>query len=224
MSKQQFSANSTRFPDSISEAICQPRGDSRWRARVFPLHFWLGLWLLFGLVGWVHSSRAHLLPISYLTVVVDDDYVHLDLNFNPFEMANFSAVDTNQNGRLDPAEVVAQGDKITQQLLEHLTLSVAGQKVSAETSGIFPELDGHHATLRAHYRVQARAATIIIQSRLPKILGSSHLTQVKFTNRGEPQLRQLDSRSGRAVFKPEAAKKPGAPPRKQAETHRPQQP
>lgn len=186
---------------------------------------YLGLGLLgLGWLGQVVSSRAHQLPISYLSVVVNDDYVHLDLNFNPFEMADFSAVDTNRNGRLDPAEVAVHGGKIARQLLEHLTLSVDGKPVAAETSGIFPELDGHHATLRAHYRVLAREATITLQSKLSEILGSSHLTQVKFINHGTPQLRQLDARSKQATFKPGNGKPSGPPPLKQAATHRPQQP
>ena len=154
-------------------------------------------------VRWVNGRGfAHTLPISYLFVVTDVDYVHVELSFNPFELATFSAIDTNKNGRLDLMEIKSQGDRITHQLLENLTLTVDGRKVSAETAGISPDADSHHVTLRAHYKVKAQGATVAIESSLQRVTSSSHLTQVKFLSGGEQQLAQLDSRSGKVTFKP----------------------
>jgi hypothetical protein len=153
---------------------------------------------------------AHTLPISYLFIVTGDDYVHLQLTFNPFELANFSEVDTNKNGRLDPPEIAAQGDKITHLLLENLTLSVDGKKVSPETAGLVADPSSHHALLRAHYRVKARRATITVESNLQKVMSSSHVTQVNCLRGGKPMFAQLDSQSHKATFKPVAPEQKGA--------------
>lgn len=173
-----------------------------------------GILIVFGL-----RATAHTLPISYLFIVTDADYVHLELSFNPFELATFSEFDTNKNARLDPAEVESQGDKITHLLLENLTLLVDGKKLPAETSGIAPDADSHHATLRAHYRVKTRDATISIESNLQKITGSSHLTQVKCLRDGKQALAQMDSRLPKATFDPIAPEqKPVKRPRRSNST------
>jgi hypothetical protein len=160
-------------------------------------------------------AHAHTLPISYLFIVTDTDYVHLELSFNPFELATFSEFDTNKNARLDPAEVESQGDKLTRLLLENLTLLVDGKKIPAENAGISPDADSHHATLRAHYRVKTRDATISVESNLQKVTGSSHLTQVKCLRDGKEALAQMDSQSRKATFEPGAAEqKPVKRPRR----------
>ncbi len=157
---------------------------------------------------WSSGARVegHTLPISYLFVVTDMDYVHVELSFNPFELAGFSEIDTNRNGRLDPAEVRSQGDKLTRLLLEHLTVTVDGNRMTAETAGISPEADSHHAVLRAHYRVKAHGRSVSLESSLQKVTSSSHLTQVNFLSGGERQLAQLDSQSGKVTFKPVGSK------------------
>lgn len=163
---------------------------------------------------WSSGARVegHTLPISYLFMVTDVDYVHVELSFNPFELAGFSEIDTNQNGRLDPTEVRSQGNKVTRLLLEHLTVTVDGKRIAVETAGISPEADSHHAVLRAHYRVKAHGKTVTIESSLPKVTSSSHLTQVKFLSGGERQLAQLDSQSGQVTFKPGGPKTPAGKP------------
>ena len=170
--------------------------------------------MVFGL-----RATAHTLPISYLFIVTDADYVHLELSFNPFELATFSEFDTNKNARLDPAEVESQGDKITRLLLENLTLLVDGKEVPAETSGIAPDSDSHHATLRAHYRVKTRDTKISVESNLQKTMGSSHLTQVKCLRDGKQALAQLDSQSHKVTFEPGAPEqKPVKRPRRSNST------
>ena len=149
---------------------------------------------------------AHTLPISYLFVVADVDYVHVELSFNPFELASFSEFDTNKNARLDPAEFESQGAKITKLLLENLTLRVDGKEVTAENAGLAPDGDSHHATLRAHYRVKAREAVVSLESNLQRVTSSSHLTQVHCLRGGERQLAQLDSQRHQATFQPVAPK------------------
>ena len=145
-------------------------------------------------------ALAHTLPISYVFVVTDKDYVHLELSFNPFELAGFVDFDTNKNGRLDPEELSSTPDKLTRLILDHLVLSAEGKPVPAETAGIAPDADSHHATLRAHYRVDARRAGLTLESTLQAITSSSHLSQVNFLRDGKPQLAQLDSQSHRVTF------------------------
>lgn len=150
---------------------------------------------LFGL-----RATAHTLPISYIFVVTDQDYVHLELSFNPFELASFMEFDANKNGRLDPEELALSHDKLTHQILDHLVLSADGKPVTAETAGVSPDADSHHATLRAHYRVDARGTALTLESTLQDITSSSHLSQVNFLRDGKPQLAQLDSQSRKVTF------------------------
>lgn len=169
--------------------------------------FGLGLFAVVLATGFsAVPAFAHTLPISYLFIVTGEDYIHLELTFNPFELANFSELDTNKNGRLDPDEIASQGDNITHLLLENLTLSVDGKKVSPETAGLVADPSSHHAMLRVHYRVKARRATITVESNLQKVMSSSHVTQVNCLRGGEPMLAQLDSQSHKATFEPATPK------------------
>ena len=165
-------------------------------------HLHLGF-LALTLAGSLSGARvfAHTLPISYVFIVSDKDYVHLELSFNPFELASFSEFDTNRNGRLDPAELDSAQEKLPQQILAHLKLSADGKPVVAETAGLSPDGDSHHATLRAHYPVNASRAVLSLESSLQDITSSSHLTQVNFLRDGKPQLAQLDSQSHKVAFK-----------------------
>jgi hypothetical protein len=146
---------------------------------------------------------AHTLPISYLLLVADGDFIHAELTFNPFELPQFAGADTNANRRLDPGELEASGERLARAVLEHLTLRVGGREVAAETAGLSADPDSHHVTLRAHFRAAAGNAPITIDSRLPQALGTAHLTQVKIVRAGREAFAQLDSRSPRATFPPE---------------------
>lgn len=157
-------------------------------------------------------APAHTLPISYVFVVTDKDYVHLELSFNPFELAIFTEVDANRNGRLEPEELAGSEDLLTRQILDHLRLSADGKPVAAETAGIVPDADSHHATLRAHYPVAAAHAALSLESRLQAITSSSHLSQVNFLRDGKPQLAQLDSQSHHVTFRAPAPVAAGSAP------------
>ncbi|MCX8089563.1 MAG: hypothetical protein N3I86_01295 [Verrucomicrobiae bacterium] len=148
-------------------------------------------------------AAAHTLPISYLLLVADADYVHVELTFNPFELPQFPEADTNANRRLDPGEIEADGERLARVVLEHLTLRVGGREIAVETAGLSADPDSHHVTLRAHYRVAVGEARISLESRLPQVLGSSHLTLVRCVRGGDAAFAQLDSRSPRAAFPPD---------------------
>ncbi len=157
--------------------------------------------LVAGLLAFFNlRAPAHTLPISYVFVVTDKDYVHLELSFNPFELASFADLDANKNGRLDPEELALSQEKLSRQILDHLVLSADGKPVTAETAGIVPDGDTHHATLRAHYQVDASRAALTLESTLQEITSSSHLSQVNFLRDGKPQLAQLDSQSHQVSF------------------------
>jgi hypothetical protein len=148
------------------------------------------------------ATSAHTLPISYLTIVPDADYLHLELVLNPFELSFFSEIDTNHNGRLDPAELTGRDREITRRLLNCLVLRVNGRRVQAETAGVTPDLDSHHLTLRAHYRVDARHTQLTLRSNLNTLTSGSHITHVRYGKAGHIQSAQLDLQSTEAVFKP----------------------
>src|SRR6516162_1953817 len=86
---------------------------------------------------------AHTLPISYLYLVVGTNYLHLELTFNPFELNFFSELDTNKNGRLEPAELEGKQERVTTRILECLQVYVDGKLVKAEVAGLMPDIDSH---------------------------------------------------------------------------------
>lgn len=147
-------------------------------------------------------ADAHTLPISYLSVVPDADYLHLELLLNPFELNFFSELDTNKDGRLEPAELQGREKLVTRRILDCLNLRVGGKPVAAEVAGITPDVDSHHIALRAQYHVDARNAPLEITSSLVSITSGSHLIQVTYRNAGRQQLAQLDMLSSKVTFEP----------------------
>jgi hypothetical protein len=160
--------------------------------------------LLIGLALAALAGRAgaHTLPISYLTVVPGADYLHLELLLNPFELNFFAELDTNKDGRLEPAELAGRQETVARRILDCLSLRVGGKPVAAEVAGVTPDVDSHHLTLRAQYHVDARTAPLEITSSLVSITSGSHLTQVTYQNGGRRQLAQLDMVSPKATFEP----------------------
>ena len=156
----------------------------------------LALTILAGRVG------AHTLPISYLSLVPDADYLHLELVLNPFELNFFSELDTNKDGRLEPAELQGRQELVSGRILDCVKLRVGGQPVAAEVAGVTPDPDSHHLTLRAQYHVDARHRPLEVQSSLVSITSGSHLTQVTYRSAGHERLAQLDMQSPRVTFEP----------------------
>ncbi len=159
------------------------------------------LWLLVAvLLTRTLPACAHTLPVSYLLLVADADYVHLELTFNPFELPEFVEADTNRNRRLDAAELQARAEALSRTILQHLSLRVGERDVPAESAGLSADPNSHHVTFRAHYRISTAGAVISIQSRLPEMFSSAHLTQVKCLREGRAAFAQLDTRSPAASF------------------------
>ncbi|MEK7675347.1 MAG: hypothetical protein AAB676_05890 [Verrucomicrobiota bacterium] len=172
---------------------------------------------LFG-VGFAFFAAAHTLPISYLTVVPDEEYVHLELVLNPFELSFFSEIDRNKNARLDPAEIENREANLCGRILDCLKLRVNGTLVPAEIAGFTPDLDSHHATLRAHYRVDARRLPLAIESKLAALTSGSHLTQVTCRRGERIQIARLDTQSATATFEPVAQAASALAPSSEART------
>ena len=150
----------------------------------------------------VFSAAGHTLPISFLHIVPDAGYVHLELIFNPFELSFMSEVDDNKDGELSPAELRAHGQTVADRVVGALKLSVRGREVRAEIAGLDPDLSGHHVRLLAHYKVDARHVPLTLESDLISIMSASHLTQVTYAYLGNTRLAQLDSVSRMVTFAP----------------------
>jgi hypothetical protein len=160
------------------------------------------------------SARAHTLPVSYLRLAADPDYLHLEFVCNPFELTFLPEVDDNRDAELSPAELSAHGPGIADRVVTAFQIAVAGRPVRAETAGVDPEMDGHHVRVRAHYRVDARHAPLRLESDLISITSASHLTQVTYLNDRRVQRAQLDSRSREVTFAPPSPRAiPGPPTR-----------
>src|SRR5690606_13485907 len=82
---------------------------------------------------------AHTLPISYLTLVKDKNYLHAELTLNPFELDFMSEIDANQDNVLDSA-VLRDSDKLlSKRIFQHIKIRADGKFLSAETAGISGE-------------------------------------------------------------------------------------
>ena len=64
------------------------------------------------LAFFARPGAAHTLPISYLRLVPEADYLHLELIFNPFELALMAEVDDNRDAELDLGELARHGQVV----------------------------------------------------------------------------------------------------------------
>lgn len=156
----------------------------------------------------VFNAGAHTLPISYLRLQPDTDYLHLELSFNPFELTFFSELDDNHDGELGLAELKAHGQTVANRVAGALKIVVGDNPIYAETAGMDPDLSGHHVRLRAHYKVNARQLPLTLESELNAVTSSSHLIQVTYAAEGRQQLAQLDAQSHKVTFQPLMATAP----------------
>jgi hypothetical protein len=161
------------------------------------------------------GAMAHTLPISYLYLASDADYLHCELTLNPFELSFFSEIDRNHNRRLEAGELAATERVISKRILGCLKIEVDGKPVPAEVAGLNGDQDSHHVTLRAHYRVDARSARLRLESTLSALTSGSHVTQVTFRDGNQSQVARLDMQSTSVTFEPRAP--PGAPSPAQAQ-------
>jgi hypothetical protein len=152
------------------------------------------------ILGLTPLLGAHTLPISHIRLTVAPEFLHMEVTFNPFELSFISEVDDNRDRELDAIELKKHGDMIARRVCAALRVTVGTNVVAAENVGMDPDLSGHHARLRAHYKVDARAKPVILSSDLNTITSASHLTQVTFISGGLKQLAQLDSLSKKAAF------------------------
>lgn len=155
-----------------------------------------------GFICLIPAACPHTLPISYLTIVPDTEYVHLELTFNPFELNFYSELDWDKNGRLNPVEWEEHEREITRLVLGGLTLRADGKVIQPEVAGTTLHRDSHHATLRAHYRVSQPKQTFTVQSTLATLTSGSHFTQVTYGRGDQAQAARLDLFNASATFQP----------------------
>jgi hypothetical protein len=153
---------------------------------------------------------AHTLPISFVTLVPEADYLHLELTINPFELSFFSEIDRNHNGRLESTELAAAEASITRKLLGALALEVDGRRLEAEVAGINADPESHHFALRAHYPADTRNVPLRLTSTLAAETSGSHLTQVTYRLGERTQAARLDTQSSRVTFEPFNGPGPGS--------------
>ena len=160
--------------------------------------------LLFPFVwlAWAVGAPAHTLPISYLTLVPDENYLHLELTLNPFELVFFSELDIYRDGRLDPAEWQRHGEKTAWRILDNIQVRVDGRLITPEIAGLAQSYESHHLIVGAHYAVDVRQAAVSVESKLSEITSGAHLMQVSFGNSSHMQAARLDGQSNLARFEP----------------------
>jgi hypothetical protein len=146
------------------------------------------------------NVSAHALAISTLTLVPDEGYLHLDLTLNAVDLTFFSELDANRDGRLDPAEWTAQGEKIAGRILEHLKVCVNDRSIAPEIAGLSQSCGSQQIAVRAHFPVDARKAAVSLQSQLSQLTSVSHVTQVKFRRGNREQVARFDMQSDKVTF------------------------
>lgn len=155
-----------------------------------------------GLLLCALSAWGHTLPISFLNVVADNEYVHVELMLNPFELNFFSELDLNRNGFLEPLELSGREESVARKIVDCVKLRLKGRLVTPEGAGIAAEIDGHHFTMRAHYCVDARRSPLTIECSLVSVTSGSHLTQVTYLSSGRRQFANLDQQTASVTFAP----------------------
>ncbi|HZQ46726.1 MAG TPA: hypothetical protein VFC07_06940 [Verrucomicrobiae bacterium] len=158
--------------------------------------------LLAAMILFTFRAGAHTLPISYLRLQPDADYLHLELVFNAFEISFISEMDDNKDGELDAAELTTHGQALANRVVSALKLRIGNRFLAAETAGMDLDMTGHHVRLRAHYKVDARRLPVTLESELNSITSASHLIQVTFIGAGRQQLAQLDAHWPKITFQP----------------------
>ena len=150
------------------------------------------------------SSAAHTLPISYLTVVPDKNYVHVELVLNPYELSFFPELDANHNRILDRDEMARFRQVGTELLLGAIEIRVEGRPgiALADSAGTELALGSHHVVLRAHYPIDARQLPLKVVCTLTKITSGGHVTVVNYINKGRKQTVLLDRPGAEASFDP----------------------
>ncbi|MBX3427885.1 MAG: hypothetical protein KF688_19555 [Pirellulales bacterium] len=146
------------------------------------------------------QAAAHNLPISRLTLVADDDYLHAEIVLNAEELTFLVAWDEDRDGRLAPAELAAHGDAAAASVFGRLRLKASGRTAVPQSCGLVPGGDGHHLVFRAHYAGDFTRAPLIVESRLTTLTRGAHSTQVVFQAPGMRETAVLDARSVRATF------------------------
>ncbi|MEW5978648.1 MAG: polysaccharide lyase family protein [Acidobacteriota bacterium] len=145
-------------------------------------------------------GRAHTLPVSDVILAPDENYVHLELLMNPFDLAFFSEIDGNHNRLLDPAELTQHQNVLTRKVLESLRLDLNGRTLHPEVAGTSLSLSDHHLILKAHYPIVALGGRLSLHSRLNEITHAGHLTRVQLIDGSRKSSAVLDARSVAAEF------------------------
>jgi len=146
-------------------------------------------------IAWTPQLWAHDLRLSYVTMKADEDYLHVEMVINWFELNFLSEIDTNKNNHLDIHEIEAQQEEIARRIADCLMLRVDGQEVTAEVCGLVPNPDTHHLTLRVHYPIDAREAAISLESHLDSVTTGMHVAQVSLTQPSGHRAGLIDAHS-----------------------------
>jgi len=148
------------------------------------------------------AARAHDLPISNMTIVPDEQAMHVELVLNVGELNFASEIDLDKDGRIDLAELDKLGDEIARRIVSFLAFRVDDRPVELQNCGIVPDLGAHHLTVRAHYDVDARTAAVALQSRLVALTQGSHVLEIVFQRPSGRQLARLDGHASTVLFEP----------------------
>lgn len=166
----------------------------------------LRAWLLSSVVFLTAGTagvEAHTLPISYLTLVPDENYLHLELSLNPFELTSVPGLEgAGRDGQFLLPAGSEQEEKCARAILATLIVRVGGRVVAPETAGLTRSFETHHLALRAHYPADARTSAVSVESKLAGITSGAHLTQVTFGSGDVARAARLDLQANTVTFEP----------------------
>jgi len=143
---------------------------------------------------------AHDLPICDMRIVAAEESMHVELVLNSAELNFFSEIDRDKNGFLDPEELDKESLQISKLVVDCFSFQVDGQPVQAAVYGIVPTVGSHHLTIRAHYPVDARKRTVLLESGLLAITHKSHVIEVTFQRPDRRESARLDAHDQDVMF------------------------
>ena len=162
----------------------------------------LTLIIALGTSFWQFSTEifAHDLPISRMSIVADENALHVQLLLNAEELAFFREIDTNGDGIAGLKEIEAKNSQIAKSIVNCFTFNINDLPAPEPDFGVAAELGTHHLTVRVHYAVDARRLPVHIRSTLTAVTQRAHVVEVAFQRPNLRQTATLDARDPEVRF------------------------
>ena len=125
-------------------------------------------------------TAAHDVPTANMTIVADEEMVHVELTVHTNQLRCYAEIDEDNNGLVDAQELNRVGERVAQLMIDSFTLRFGGDAMDADSYGIVPNLTTNHVTLRAHYPVDVGPLPIELEPNVAAVTRTTQVLDVAF--------------------------------------------